>query len=244
MLDVVDIEANYHGSVHALSGVSVRLAAGQIVALLGPNGAGKTTLLKTISGLLPLEDGRIKAGTVHFEGCAVLGWPAHRVARAGLIYVHEGRNIFTTLTVEENLSAATYALTGRPEAARKPDFDPVYALFPELAERRDQKAGYLSGGEAQMLSIGRALMAAPKVILLDEPSLGLAPKMVTHIFSLIARINQETGVAVLVADQNAFATLAISDYGYVLEQGRIVLDGAPDKLLTDENVQAAYLGGI
>lgn len=242
MLEATDIEANYHGSVHALGCVSVRLKAGQIAALLGPNGAGKSTLLKAISGHLPFEDGRIGKGSVIFEDRSILGWPAHRVARAGLTYVHEGRKIFTTLTVQENLAAAAFALTGRPKSTRNPDFEIVYELFPDLAVRRNNKAGYLSGGEAQMLSIGRALIAEPKVILLDEPSLGLAPKMVARVFELIHRINKETGVAVLIADQNAFATLAISDYGYVLEQGHLVLEGTPQKLLADAGVQASYLG--
>ena len=241
MLEVTDIEATYDGAIRAVAGVSIKLAPGRIVALLGPNGAGKTTLLKAIAGLLPMEHGRVTGGSVSFDGDPVLGTPAHMIARRGICYVHEGRKIFSSLSVDENLVAATQALKGR-RSTSKPNFERVYEMFPELGDRRGLLAGYLSGGERQMLSIGRAIISDPKLILLDEPSLGLAPKMVTAIFKIVRRINSEWNVSVLLADQNAVATLKICHYGYVMEQGHIVLEGSPDALKEDPEVQAAYLG--
>ncbi|MCZ6764896.1 MAG: ABC transporter ATP-binding protein [Alphaproteobacteria bacterium] len=239
MLDVSHLEVAYHDTVRALRGLSLDIGPGRIVALLGPNGAGKTTLLKSIAGLLSAEGGRVTSGTIGFEGKSVLGVAPHVLARRGIVYVHEGRKVFTALTIEDNLRAASHALRGR---AKKPDYGRIYDLFPELAARRRQPAGYLSGGERQMLSLGRAIVADPKLILLDEPSLGLAPKMIETVFSTVAQISGELNVSILVADQNVFATLRISQYGHVLEQGRIVIEGSPDALLDNREVQDSYLG--
>lgn len=239
MLDVRDLQVSYRHTVRALGGLSLHVEPSSTVALLGPNGAGKTTLLKAIAGLIPLEGGRVDGGDILYQGAGIVGRAPHLLARSGITYVQEGRNVFTGLTVQENLAAATHALRGRGQA---PDFDRVYDLFPSLAERRRQPAGYLSGGERQMLSIGRAIVTDPKLMLLDEPSLGLAPKMVETVFAIIRRIVLDWDVSILLADQNIFAALEISQYGYVLEQGRITVEGEPEKLLGDSRIEAAYLG--
>lgn len=239
ILEVNNIEVVYNKAIQALRGLSLSVPRGQIVALLGSNGAGKSTTLKAISALLPMENGAVTDGRILYDGTPIEQGNAHRLARDGLFHVMEGRRIFADLTVEENLTAATYALTGRTE---KPDFDIVYRYFPRLHERRKGTAGYLSGGEQQMLAIGRALVARPRVILLDEPSLGLAPKLVEEIFGIIARINADEGVSMLLVEQNASVALSIAHYGYIMETGRIVIDGPTEKLVSDRDVQEFYLG--
>lgn len=240
ILAVNNIEVVYNKSVQVLRGLSLSVARGRIVALLGSNGAGKSTTLKAITGLLPLEDGVLQAGEVRFDGVPTAGLAPQLLVRRGLAHVMEGRRVFEDLTVEENLVAATYALTGRRAAPR--DFDAVYGYFPRLHERRRGLAGYLSGGEQQMLAIGRALVAEPQLMLLDEPSLGLSPKLVEEIFTIIARINRERGTAMLLVEQNASIALAVADTGYIMENGKIVIDGTAERLAADADVREFYLG--
>jgi branched-chain amino acid transport system ATP-binding protein len=237
-LAIENIEVVYHHSVQALRGLSIEVPQGQIVALLGSNGAGKTSTLKAAGGVLAYENGRVASGRIRFFGDDIAGRVAHQLARAGLAHVREGRHIFADLTVEENLIAAGHALAGRGAF----DIEPVFRYFPRLQERRKQVAGYLSGGEQQMLAIGRALVGKPRLILLDEPSLGLAPLVVKDIFGIIQRINQEQGVAMLLVEQNAHVALSVAQYGYILENGRIVINGPTAKLLGDPDVQRFYLG--
>lgn len=236
ILAVNNVEVVYNHTVQVLRGLSLQVAEGSVVALLGSNGAGKTTTLKAISGLLALENGAITAGDVQFDGASVRGQAPHALVRGGLFHVMEGRRIFEDLTVEENLVAATYA----GGAGR--DFDLVYEYFPRLAERRRALAGYLSGGEQQMLAIGRALVAAPRIILLDEPSLGLSPMLTEEIFTIIARINAERGTSMLLVEQNAAMAFAVSSYAYIMETGRIVIDGPVERLMRDQDVREFYLG--
>lgn len=242
-LSIENIEVVYNHSVQALRGLSIEVPDGQIVALLGSNGAGKTSTLKAASGVLPFEKGRIAAGRIGFFGEDIAGRPAYQLARQGMAHVREGRHIFGDLTVEENLAAAANALTGRDKRERG-DVDPelVFGYFPRLRERRKQVAGYLSGGEQQMLAIGRAIVGKPRLILLDEPSLGLAPLVVQDIFGIIARINREQGVAMLLVEQNAHVALRVAHAGYIMESGRIVISGETSKLLGDPDVQRFYLG--
>ena len=236
VLAVNNVEVVYNHTVQVLRGLSLQVAEGSVVALLGSNGAGKTTTLKAISGLLALENGAITAGDVQFDGASVRGRAPHALVRGGLFHVMEGRRIFEDLTVEENLVAATYA----GGAGR--DFDLVYEYFPRLAERRRALAGYLSGGEQQMLAIGRALVAAPRIILLDEPSLGLSPMLTEEIFTIIARISAERGTSMLLVEQNAAMAFAVSSYAYIMETGRIVIDGPVERLMRDQDVREFYLG--
>jgi branched-chain amino acid transport system ATP-binding protein len=238
-LSVENIEVVYHHTVQVLRGLSLELPRGAIVALLGANGAGKTTTLKAISGLLPLEVGQIRGGAIRFRGERIDNVAPHLLARRGIAHVREGRHVFEDLTVDENLVAAAFALTGRK---LQPDFALIYDYFPQLEPRRGVRAGYLSGGEQQMLAIGRALLGKPVLMLLDEPSLGLAPQVVEGIFEIIARINREQGVAMLLVEQNAMAAFGIAHYGYIMESGRIVIDGPSDKLVNDPDVQRFYLG--
>jgi len=241
-LSIENIEVVYHHSVQVLRGLSLSVPAGQIVALLGSNGAGKTTTLKAISGLLPLQVGQIRSGAIRFQGERIDAVAPHLLARRGIAHVREGRHVFEELTVEENLVAASNALKGRGAGQNKPDTALIYEYFPRLAERRTQRAGYLSGGEQQMLAIGRALLGKPALMLLDEPSLGLAPKVVQDIFAIVARINREQQVAMLLVEQNAMAAFGIAHYGYILENGKVVIDGPTDKLMKDPDVQRFYLG--
>ena len=241
LLEIDNIEVVYNKSVQVLRGLSLRVPEGAIVALLGSNGAGKSTTLKSVSGLLTLEDGEVTAGEVRFRGKDVKGVPPERLVRDGLFHVMEGRRVFEDLTVEENLIAATYALSGSKPSLRD-SYELVYNYFPRLKERRKQLAGYLSGGEQQMLALGRALIAQPDLIMLDEPSLGLAPLLVEEIFTIVARINREQGTAILLVEQNAAVSLAIASYGYIMENGKIVIDGPADKLTANEDVQEFYLG--
>ena len=240
MLQVRNLEVVYHHVVQVLRGLSLSVGQGQVVALLGANGAGKTTALKAISGLLPIENGEISDGEVIFDQESILQRSPYQLVRAGLSHVREGRHVFGDMTTEENLQAATYALSGRRNAV--PDFQLVYDYFPQLWERRHQMAGYLSGGEQQMLAMGRALVAQPQLILLDEPSLGLAPRLVEEIFGIIRRINREQSVSMLLVEQNAVMALGVAHYGYIMENGKVVMEGDVDRLHSDSDVQEFYLG--
>ncbi|HEX9259031.1 MAG TPA: ABC transporter ATP-binding protein [Acidimicrobiales bacterium] len=239
MLAVNNLEVVYSDVVLALRGVSLEVPAGEIVALLGSNGAGKTTLLRSITGLLPVQRGRITKGTIEFDDHMIAGAEPARIVSRGLAQVMEGRRVFAELTVDENLRAG--AIARRDKSGLGATFDRVLELFPILAKRSDQPAGYLSGGEQQMLAIGQALMADPKLLLLDEPSLGLAETMVRQIREIILHIN-ETGTGVLLVEQNARMALSVADHGYVLESGKIVRDGRADELLADRDIQEFYLG--
>ena len=240
ILAVNNIEVVYNHTVQVLRGLSLAVPRGQVVALLGSNGAGKSTTLKAISRLLELQNGEVTRGEIRFEGQPVSKRAPHALVRSGLFHVMEGRHVFEDLTVHENLVAATYALSGG--AVKQADFDLVYEYFPRLAERRKGLAGYLSGGEQQMLAIGRALLANPKLMLLDEPSLGLSPVLVEEIFDIIARINAERGVSMLLVEQNASIALAVAHYGYIMETGKVVIDNTAEKLAADPDVREFYLG--
>ena len=244
ILEVNNIEVVYNKAVQVLRGLSLTVPRGKVVALLGSNGAGKSTTLKAVSGLLALEDGEMPGGAVHFDGQSTASRAPHELVRAGLFHVMEGRHVFEDLTVEENLVAATWALSGRGKEHNtgRAAFDLVFEYFPRLHERRRSLAGYLSGGEQQMLAIGRALIARPTLMLLDEPSLGLSPVLVEDIFGIIARINVEQGVSMLLVEQNASIALSIAHYGYILEMGKVVIDGSAEKLAADADVREFYLG--
>jgi branched-chain amino acid transport system ATP-binding protein len=238
VLRVRDLDVSYAGSVRALRGVSVEIPAGSVTAVLGGNGAGKTTLLRAISGTLPFVGGSIGAGAIEFDGVRLDRATPARIVRAGVVQVPEGRQVFTELTVEENLRAGGLV---RSRRLRGPARDEVYELFPVLAERRGQRAGLLSGGEQQMLAIGRALMAEPRVLLLDEPSLGLAPQLVARIGEVITEIHQ-WGTAVVLVEQNAALALELAELAYVLEVGRVTLHGPAAELAATEEVRDRYLG--
>ncbi|WP_186386758.1 MULTISPECIES: ABC transporter ATP-binding protein [unclassified Stappia] len=240
LLDINNIEVVYNKTVQVLRGLSLSVGRGKIVTLLGSNGAGKSTTLKAVSNLLTLENGAVTAGTIRFDGNDISRLTPHALVRRGLFHVMEGRRIFEDLTVEENLTAATFALSGR--GLKPTPFDLVYQYFPRLFERRNGRAGYLSGGEQQMLAIGRALIAQPSLILLDEPSLGLSPVLVEEIFTIIASINRDLGVSMLLVEQNAAVAFAVAHYGYIMETGKIVLDGPTERLVKDEDVREFYLG--
>jgi len=239
ILDVSNIEVIYNKTVQVLRGLSLEVPRGQIVALLGSNGAGKSTVLKAVSRLLEIEDGAVTSGKIRFDGTDIATLQPHSLVRHGLFHVMEGRRIFEDLTVDENLTAATFARKGGKSADA---FDLVYEYFPRLRERRAGRAGYLSGGEQQMLAIGRALIAEPKLILLDEPSLGLSPMLVEEIFTIIARINREQGTSMLLVEQNAAIAFAVSHYAYIMETGKIVTDGPVERLMRDQDVREFYLG--
>ncbi len=232
MLRIEGLRAGY-GDITILQGIDLKVEEGQIVALIGANGAGKTTTLRAISGLIETRSGRIL-----FDGQPIHTWPSHRIVTAGLIQVPEGRHLFPQMTVQENLELGSFR-RGRRE--RSQTLRSVFEFFPTLAERRDQFAGTLSGGEQQMLAIGRALMTRPRLLMLDEPSLGLAPLIVLNIFEIIQEI-RKAGATVLIVEQNAVQTLSMADRGYVLENGRIVLEGSGTELLQNELVRTAYLG--
>ncbi|ADU52435.1 amino acid/amide ABC transporter ATP-binding protein 2, HAAT family [Thermaerobacter marianensis DSM 12885] len=224
-----------YGAIKAVQDLSLEVEEGEIVALLGANGAGKTTTLRTVSGLI-----RPRSGKVVYDGHVITHWPAHRIVEAGLVHVPEGRRVFAPLTVRENLELGAYTVrqAGEVEARMKA----VFAKFPRLEERQHQLAGTLSGGEQQMLAIGRALMARPRLLLLDEPSLGLAPLLVREIFATIKDINQRDGVTILLVEQNAHQALQIAHRAYVLESGRMVLSGPAASLMDNPKVREAYLG--
>jgi branched-chain amino acid transport system ATP-binding protein len=234
MLRVENLDV-YYGAVHGLKGVSLTAEAGEIVTLIGANGAGKTTLLRSISGLVPSRSGRVL-----FEGREITKMPAHDIVGLGISQAPEGRMVFATMSVEDNLELGAYRR--RDRAAILADRREVYRLFPRLEERRRQSAGTLSGGEQQMLAIGRALMSRPRLLLLDEPSLGLAPLLVREIFKKIQTINGQ-GVTVLLVEQNAHMALSIAKRGYVLETGKVRLEAPAAELLANEEVREAYLGG-
>jgi branched-chain amino acid transport system ATP-binding protein len=230
MLEVDRLDSRY-GRIPALSGVSLRVGAGELVALVGANGAGKTTLLRAISGVQPSW-----GGTIRFDGEDLAPMHAQKRVKLGIVQVPEGRQVFAPMTVEDNLKLGAFARGARDGLAR------IFSIFPALADKRRALAGHLSGGQQQMLAIGRALMAEPRLLLLDEPSMGLAPRLVAEIFSRIAAL-KTLGTTILLVDQNARAALGIADRGYVMETGRVVLSGSAQELLHDPQVQQAYLGG-
>ncbi|MBO6901460.1 MAG: ABC transporter ATP-binding protein [Rhizobiaceae bacterium] len=241
LLEVNNIEVIYNHVILVLKGVSLSVPRGGIVALLGANGAGKTTTLKAISNLLHAERGEVTKGNIQFEGDRVESLSPNELVRRGCIQVMEGRHCFGHLTVEENL--LTGAFTRREGgAAIKDDLELVYSYFPRLKERRNSQAGYTSGGEQQMTAIGRALMSKPKMILLDEPSMGLAPQLVEEIFEIVKQLNEEQGVSILLAEQNTNIALRYAQHGYILESGRVVLDGEGKALRENEDVKEFYLG--
>ena len=240
LLELNSVEVLYDDVILVLRGLSLEVPEGHIVALLGSNGAGKTTTLKAISGLLKVEDGEVTDGLIRFDGHEIHGLPADRIVRRGIFQVVEGRHVFEHLTVHENLLAGVH--TRRDRGGVPDDLKRVYGYFPRLAERKRQWAGYLSGGEQQMLALGRALMARPRLMLLDEPSLGLAPILVQEIFGIIRRINEEEGTTILLVEQNARLALSVADYGYVMESGRVVLEGSAEELGDNEDVREFYLG--
>ncbi len=239
MLEVANLEVVYNDVVLVLRGLSLEVRDGQIVALLGANGAGKTTTLRAVTGLLDVHEGDITKGSVTLDGQRIDGKDPSFIVRSGIAQVMEGRRVFAEMSVDENLR--TGAVTNRDSAKVKAAYERVMELFPPLAARRRDTAGYLSGGEQQMLAIGRALMADPKLLILDEPSLGLAPMLVQQIRDIIVDINRQ-GTSVLLIEQNANMALSIADYGYIMEVGKVVMDGEPQKLLKDEDVREFYLG--
>jgi branched-chain amino acid transport system ATP-binding protein len=240
MLVLNNIEVVYSGVILVLKGVSLVAKEGCITTLLGANGAGKTTTLKAISGLLRAERGEVAKGSIELDAERLDRLPAHDVVKRGVTQVFEGRRVFENLTTEENLIAGGHVQNDLKHV--RDGIERVYELFPPLRERRRQQAGYLSGGEQQMLVIGRALMSDPKVILLDEPSLGLAPRFIEDIFRVIRRLKEERGLTVLLVEQNAALALDVADHGYVMENGRIVLDGPADTLRQNSDVKEFYLG--
>jgi branched-chain amino acid transport system ATP-binding protein len=242
MLVLNNIEVVYSNVILVLRGVSLHVDEGQIVALLGANGAGKSTTLKAISGLLHSEEGEVTRGSIQFNGGRIDGQPAEVIVnQMGIVQVLEGRRQFQHLTVEENLMVGAIA-RGHSRGMINEDLERVYVYFPRLKDLRKNISGYLSGGEQQMMVISRALLARPKIMLLDEPSLGLAPLLVTEIFRVVREINQESGVSILLVEQNAHKALEVADYGYVMENGRIVLDGEADQLKENEDIKEFYLG--
>src|SRR4051812_37845532 len=241
LLALENVEGIYDHVILVLKGVSLSVRDGQIVALLGANGAGKTTTLKAISNLLRSERGEVTKGSIELRGARVDGLDPSELVRRGVVQVMEGRHCFAHLTVEENLLTGAYTRSaGRAEL--KEDLERVYAYFPRLKDRRSSLAGYTSGGEQQMTAVGRALMARPSMILLDEPSMGLAPQIVEEIFEIVRDLNQKERVSFLLAEQNTNVALRYADYGYILETGRVVMDGTAEKLSSNEDVKEFYLG--
>ncbi len=239
MLSINNIEVVYDGVILVLKGVSIEVREGAITTLLGANGAGKTTTLKAISGVLHSERGEVTKGTIQLAGQRIDGMRAHDVTRLGLVQVFEGRRVFEHLTTEENLIAGGHVRDGQ---SVKAGIEMVYDYFPRLRERRNQQSGYLSGGEQQMLAIGRALMSKPRVVLLDEPSLGLAPMLVEEIFAIVDRLVRQEKLSVLLVEQNASMALTVADHGYVMENGRVVLEGPAAKLRDNSDIKEFYLG--
>ncbi|MDB6030631.1 MAG: transporter related-protein [Verrucomicrobiales bacterium] len=235
MLEIKNLTVNY-GAIGALHSISLEVKQGDIVTLIGSNGAGKTTTLRTVSGLL-----RPKSGEILYNGRNITGLPPHEIVRLGISHVPEGRMVFANLTVWENLKLGAYLQTDKQVIQKEMDY--VYAVFPRLKEREKQMAGTLSGGEQQMLAIGRALMAKPKFLMLDEPSLGIAPLLVKTIFEKIVEVNKTHGITVLLVEQNANLALQVSRYGYVLETGRVTLQDVSEALRVNPQVRSAYLGG-
>jgi len=240
MLRLNNIEVIYSEVILVLKGVSLQVPEGRIISLLGANGAGKTTTLKAISGVLYTELGKVTDGSIEFEGVRIDGKAPEEIVQMGIVQVMEGRRLFEHLTIEENLRVGAYAR--KDKKAIQQDMESVYGYFPRLKDLRSQVSGYLSGGERQMLVMGRALMSHPKVMLLDEPSLGLSPLLVKEIFEIIKKINREEKTSILLVEQNAKIALSTSDYGYIMENGRIVLDGHSQKLKENEDIKEFYLG--
>lgn len=241
ILDVNNIEVIYDHVILVLKGVSLQVPKGGIVALLGANGAGKTTTLRAVSNLLQAERGEVTKGTIEFEGKQIHALSPNVLVRRGCIQVMEGRHCFEHLSIEENLMTGAFTRKDGKAAIRE-DMEMVYNYFPRLRERKNSQAGYTSGGEQQMCAIGRALMSRPKMILLDEPSMGLAPQLVEEIFDIVKQLNQDTGVSFLLAEQNTNIALRYATYGYILESGRVVLDGSGDELRDNADVKEFYLG--
>ena len=239
LLEVNNVEVVYNDVILVLRGLSLKVPEGHIVALLGANGAGKSTTLKAISGLLKTEEGEITRGDIVFAGERLNGIDPDRIVRKGIFQVMEGRRIIADMTVQENLRLGAFT---RSDGDVKRDIEMVYTYFPRLRERTGL-AGYLSGGEQQMLAIGRALMARPKLVLMDEPSMGLSPLLVKEVFGIIQRLNKDLGITILLVEQNARMALSVASYGYVMEQGKIVLDGTAEELANNEDVKEFYLGG-
>ena len=235
ILEVNDLNV-YYGAIHAIKNISFEIKKGEIVTLIGANGAGKTSTLHAVSGLLPL-----KSGEVSLNGVNITGMEAHKLVTKGMAHVPEGRRIFTELTVLEKLEMGAY--TRNDKDGIKDDLEKMFVLFPRLAERKKQLAGTMSGGEQQMLAIARALMSKPTILLMDEPSMGLAPLLVQEIFKIIERINKEEGVTILLVEQNAHMALSVANRAYVLETGEIIKEGAGKDLLDDPDIKKAYLGG-
>ncbi len=241
MLKVNNIEVKYSNVILVLRGVSLEVPEGKIVTLLGANGAGKTTTLRAISGLLVAQEGEVTRGSIEFEGQRIDRLPPEDIVDRGIVQVLEGRRLYNHLTVEENLRVG--AIPGRPSRAEESQrLERVYHYFPHLKNLRRRISGYLSGGEQQMLVIGRGLMTRPKMMLLDEPSIGLAPLLVQEIFDVIRQINQESGATILLVEQNARVALKVADYAYVMESGRVVLDGPAEQLAENEDIKEFYLG--
>jgi branched-chain amino acid transport system ATP-binding protein len=239
LLEVNNVEVVYNDVILVLRGLSLKVPQGHIVALLGANGAGKSTTLKAISGLLKTEEGEITRGDILFAGERLNGIDPDRIVRKGIFQVMEGRRIIADMTALENLRLGAFT---RSDGDIKRDIEMVYTYFPRLKERTGL-AGYLSGGEQQMLAIGRALMARPKLVLMDEPSMGLSPLLVKEVFGIIQRLNKDLGITILLVEQNARMALSVASYGYVMEQGKIVLDGTAEELANNEDVKEFYLGG-
>lgn len=239
MLTVENIDVVYHHTIQALRGLSLDVPEGKIVALLGCNGAGKTTTLKAATSLLQLEHGKVREGRIRFKNDDISDLSPDSLVHKGLFHIREGRRIFSELTVEDNLIAASFALKGRD---LRPNYDKVYDFFPRLYERKNQIAGFLSGGEQQMLAFGRAMVAQPSMILMDEPSLGLAPKIIAEIFDTVRRLNEEEGISILLVEQNAQAAFSLASYCYIMESGQVVMEGDVKKLRDDPDVRKFYLG--
>ena len=240
MLQINNIEVKYHHSILVLKGVSLSIGPESIVALLGANGAGKTTTLKAISGMLKTEVGEVTDGAIELDGTRIDRLDPEEIVRLGIVQVMEGRRIFEHLTVEENLRAGTTEKTAKSDVRK--DLEKVYSYFPRLKDLRHRTSGYLSGGEQQMMVIGAGLMSHPRLMLLDEPSLGLSPILVVEIFGIIRRIRTDEKTSILLVEQNALIALDVADYGYVMENGKVVLDGPTEKLKDNEDIKEFYLG--
>jgi branched-chain amino acid transport system ATP-binding protein len=239
VLGIKNIEVKYHEIILVLKGVSIEVPRGGIVALLGANGAGKSTTLKAVSGLLKTEDGKVTDGAIEYEGRLIHQAGPSDIARMGIIQVIEGRRVFEHLSVEENLKVGAHL---RKSGRLRERLDLVYHYFPRLREKRHEVAGFVSGGEQQMTVVGRALMTEPKLVLLDEPSMGLAPKLIHEIFNIITQLNREQRISILLVEQNAKLALSVAPYAYVMETGRIVMDGPSEKLSRNEDIKDFYLG--
>lgn len=240
MLRINNIEVLYHNVIQVLRGVSLEVTEGRVVTILGGNGAGKTTTLKAVSGLLQTEEGEVSHGSIEFQGVRIDRKSPEEISRLGIIQILEGRRVLEHLTVEENLLGGS--LIRKDRSGIKRDLDKVYSYFPQLRHLKGSTSGYLSGGEQQMLVTGRALMSSPRLMLLDEPSMGLSPLLVKEIFGIIVRINEEEGLPILLVEQNVKIALNVAHYGYVMENGRVVLDGSVEQLRENEDIKEFYLG--